>query len=155
MSNDRLLRVRQTQLSHIHNTRNNSVYPENHLKTCDLCLFWRVVDLSKFAVGRVLQFSYMHGSKKGCEFSSDYVDFDTSKTELSEMGAFCNWYIGEEVGDFIGFKLTHDYTQGYLSLDNYFMKIPENECARSENYGFCITKEYFLKFIDNIVKVIG
>ena len=155
MSNDRLLRVRQTQLSHIHNTRNNSVYPENHLKTCDLCLFWRVEDLSKFAVGRVLQFSYMHGSKKGREFSSDYVDFDTSKTELSEMGAFCNWYIGEEVGDFIGFKLTHDYTQGYLSLDNYFMKIPENECARSENYGFCITKEYFLKFIDNIVKVIG
>ena len=39
--------------------------------------------------------------------------------------------------------------------DNYFMKIPEKECARSENYGFCITKEYFLNFIANIVKLLG
>ena len=33
LSNDRLLRVRQNQLSHIHDARNNAVYPENHLKT--------------------------------------------------------------------------------------------------------------------------
>ena len=155
LSNDRLLRVWQNQLSHIHDARNNAVYPENHLKTCDLCMFRKVDDSSKFGIGRLLQFSYMHGSKKGREFSSDYVDFDAHKTELSEIGAFCNWYVGEEAGDFIGFTLTHDYTQGYLSLDNYFMKIPENKCTMSENYGFIITKEYFLNCINDFNKVIG
>ena len=131
------------------------MYPENHIKTCDLCMFRKVDDTSKFGIGRVLQFSYMHGSKKGRQFSSDYVDFDAGKINLSDIGAFCNWYVGKEDGEFIGFTLTYEYTQGYISLGNYFMKIPENQCKRSEEYGFIITKDYFLNCIDNVNKIIG
>ena len=66
---------------------------------------------------RILQFSYMRGTKKEREFSADYVDFDIN-AQMWYIGAFCNWYRGEERGSELGFVLTNDYAQGYLSLDN-------------------------------------
>lgn len=153
LSSDRLLRVRKKQLSHIHNPESDAVYPENHIKTCDLCLFKRVDDQRKFAIGRVLQFSYMRGSKKEREFSSDYVDFDAD-AEMSYIGAFCNWYVGEEKDSEIGFILSYNYAQGYLSLDNYVMKIPDSQVAISEEYAFIIRKEYLDTCIDDYNKVL-
>ena len=130
-----------------------TLVPENHIKTCDLCVFKRVDEQSKFAVGRVLQFSYMQGSKKEREFSGDYVDFDVD-AEMSYIGAFCNWYVGEEKDSEIGFVLTYNYAQGYLSLDNYVMKIPENQVAMSENYAFIIRKEYLNTCLEDYSKVL-
>ena len=153
LSSDRLLRVRKKQLSHIHNTRSDAVYPENHIKTCDLCIFNRVDDQSKFAIGRVLQFSYMRGSKKEREFSADYVDFDVD-SDMSHIGAFCNWYVGKEKGSELGFLLSYNYAQGYLSLDNYVMKITENQVVMSEEYAFIIRKDYFDTCIKDYNKVL-
>lgn len=151
LSNDRLLRVRKTQLSHIHNNQNESLYPQKHVKNCDLCIFKRVDDPSKYALGRILQFSYMSGTKKNREFSGDYVDLD-EKADLSCIGSFCNWYIASEEIDSltVAFSLTHSYTQGYLSLDNYVMKIPENQLTLSENYAFVIKKEYLASCIGEL-----
>ena len=118
LSNDRLLRVRNKQLSHIHNDQNESFYPEKHVKNCDLCIFRRVDNPSMYALGRILQFSYMSSTKKNREFSGDYVNLD-EKCDLSCIGSFCNWYIAlEEIDSSVGFKLSHSYTQGYLPLNN-------------------------------------
>ena len=153
LSNDRLLRVRKKQLSHIHNNETESLYPEKHVKNCDLCIFRRVDEPSKYALGRIIQFSYMSGTKKNREFSSDYVDLDDKKY-LSCIGSFCNWYLAtEEVGLDIGFLITHDYTQGYLSLDNYVMKIRNDRLTYSENYAFKIDKNYLENYIGNIKKL--
>ena len=60
----------------------------------------------------------------------------------------------KETGDSIGFNLTYNYSQCYLSLDNHFMKIAETERTRCDNYAFMITKEYLLNFLDNINQII-
>ena len=70
-SNDRLLSVRDKQLSYIHNDQNESVYPEKHCQQLDLCIFRRVNNPSMYALGCILQFFYMSGTKKNREFSGD------------------------------------------------------------------------------------
>ena len=154
LSNDRLLRVRKTQLSHIHNDQDESAYPEKHVKNCDLCIFKRVDDPSKYALGRILQFSYMSGTKKHREFSGDYVDLDKEDSDLSQIGSFCNWYVAsEEIDSAVGFSITHSYTQGYLSLDNYIMKIPKNHLAHSDMFAFLIEKDYLKNCIGNLKSI--
>ena len=150
LSNDRLLRVRRKQLTHIHNFSYENIYPGKHIKTCDLCIFHEVDNPQKCVLGRILQFSYMEGGKKAREFSGDYVDLDTTKAELSNIGAFCNWYIGtDKDGPTIGFFLTNDYTQGYLSLDNYMMTIPDDRIISSEDFAFEINEDYLENCLGN------
>jgi len=91
----------------------------------------------------------MSGTKKNREFSGDYVNLD-EKSDLS-IGSFCNWYIAsEEIDLTIGFSLTYSYTQGYLSLDNYVMKIPENQLALNEKFAFIIEKDYLESCIGDL-----
>ena len=107
-----------------------------------------------YALGRILQFSYMSGTKNNREFSGDYVNLD-EKCDLSCIESFCNWYIAlEEIDSSVGFELTHSYTQGYLPLDNNVMTIPENQLTFSENYAFIIDKHYLETCIGDFRKFI-
>ena len=82
VSNDRLLCVRANQHEHVHNLGNNLIYPQDHMKLCDLCVFRRTGDGNKFEIGRVIQFSYLQGTKKNREYSADYVDFSKDMTNI-------------------------------------------------------------------------
>ena len=75
VSSDRLLRVRSTQPSHLYNTGNaNKSGPQLKVNCGDLCIFKRIDDNDKVLIGRIVQFSYLEGSKKERQFSSSYVD---------------------------------------------------------------------------------
>ena len=65
LSNDRLLRVRAAQpVISIHNIDGSLIYPQSHIKSCDLCIFQRLDDENKCAIGRMIQLSYLRGSKR-------------------------------------------------------------------------------------------
>ena len=74
------------------------------MKSCDFCVFKRVDDENQFAIDRLIQFSYLTGSKKCREFSGDFVDFSK---DIDNIGGFCNWYqgfIGDVTEDMVSFK---------------------------------------------------
>ena len=138
VSHDRLLRVRANQPEHVHNLGNNLIYPQDHMKFCDLCVFRRTGDGNKLAIGRVIQFSYLQGTKKNREYSADYVDFSK---DITNIGAFCNWYemvdphTNEEI---VSFKHSHVFTQGYIPLSYYVAKISDKHLKYDEANTFSI-----------------
>ena len=77
------------------------------------------------------QFSYLQGSKRNGEYSSDFVNLSK---ETSNIGAFCNWF--EIVNDSntndesVCFKPSHVFTQVYSPLTHH-SKI-SNEYLRYE-----------------------
>ena len=90
VSNDRLLRVRAQQPSHIFsNSENEKIGLQNALSSGDLCLFKRV-DSSKCLIGRLIQFSYLTGNKRERQYNSMYVDM--TKESYKGIGVLANWF---------------------------------------------------------------
>ena len=65
LSNDRLLRVRVVQPSHIFSKREVSLPNDNYVKCGNLCIFERADVEGKHMVGRLVKFAYLRGSKRG------------------------------------------------------------------------------------------
>ena len=81
----------------------------------DLCLFKTVDDEEKYIIGRVIQFSYLRGSKREREYSSNYCDI--SKQSHNNIGTFANWYVAVHPSDTtenVFFKPIMLYTAGYV-----------------------------------------
>lgn len=141
VSNDRLLRVRSSQPSHLFNDDNMEPSgPQTKVNSGDLCVFKRI-DSKKNLLGRVIQFSYLEGSKKQRQYSSSYVDM--SLESHKNIGVFANWYGISEVDGKLGkvfFRLTDTFTTGYLSMENYLLTIGQNttESAISEKDAFAL-----------------
>ena len=65
LPNDRLLRVRSEQASHLFDsTRFNYTPPANCVRAGDLWLFKSVDNEEKYVLGRIIQFSYIRGNKR-------------------------------------------------------------------------------------------
>ena len=87
VSNDRLLRVRSSQPSHLFSASDLENNSSSFVRMGDLCLFHRV-DSEKVLLGRVIQFSYLEGSKKQREYSGTFVDM--SIDSYKNIGVFAN-----------------------------------------------------------------
>ena len=140
LSNDRLLRVRSAQPTHLFSgTRGNDSGPQQRVYSNDLC-FFRRIDSEKLLIGRVVQFSYLEGSKRAREYSSLYVD--TSIDSCNSIGVFANWFQGAKEtseNEFVSFiPLDGMFTIGYLSMKYYVATIDENVLCETENAAFSI-----------------
>ena len=102
--------------------------------------FFRRIDSEKLLIGRVVQFSYLEGSKRAREYSSLYVD--TSIDSCNSIGAFANWFQGAKEtseNEFVSFiALDGMFTIGYLSTKYYVATIDENVLCETENAAFSI-----------------
>ena len=145
LSNDRLLRVRSAQPSHLFtgmNKCNTSLSASGHQeRVCsgDLCIFRRI-DSEKLLLGRLIQFSYLEGSKKSREYSSLYVD--TTIESVTNIGVLANWYqaVSTTSSDaLVSFMpLQTKFTIGYLSMEHYRYTIEESALQESCDFSFSI-----------------
>ncbi len=153
VSNDRLLRVRSQQPTHVFATTYLSTTDtqRNVVKSGDMCLFKRVDDPSKSLLGRIVQFSYLKGNKRARQYSSDYVDM--TKASYKTVGAFSNWFQGtklENVGreKNIDFKpLDLVFTPGYVSMENYICTVDDSLLILSNTHAFSIPVQALKKFL--------
>ena len=138
VSNDRLLRVRAEQPSHLYSKNNEQSRDPSHVLIGDLCIFRRVDCDKKVLLGRVVKFSYLKGTKKQREYSSSYVD--TSKDSFKTIGVFANYFARYEImnneNDKIHFRpLDLVFTAGYLSMEHFVTTIDETSVHASDQDG--------------------
>ena len=133
LSNDRLLRVRSDQPSHLLDVE-NVVVVDSFAKVGDFAIFKRF-DNDKFLIGKIVQFSYLDGKKRDRQYSSNFVD--VSKDSYKSIGVFADWYVisGEEKDGTIFLEETDIFTTGYLSMEQYYCKFESglftlNDCSR-------------------------
>ena len=140
LSNDRLLRVRSTQSSHLYTGGNgDDSFDSGHQKKVnsgDMCVFKRI-DCEKVIIGRVIQFSYLDGGKRERQYSSSYVDM--SLESHKNIGVFANWFKAFNISrETVSFKPHDAFTIGYLSMDRYVCTIVEIESGNLEDESFSI-----------------
>ena len=136
ISNDRLLRVRSNQPTHLFSGLDTGQEgTSSHVNIGDLCLFRQEIDNEKVLMGRVVSFSYMEGPKRVREYSSTYVNIDEyakRKPDDRDIGTFANWFarrVEDDVNDaelafFEPLELV--FQAGYLSMEYYIAKIHES-----------------------------
>ena len=154
LSNDRLLRVRDEQPSRIFSNTGRETGPQKSVRCGDLCFFSRV-DCEKCLVGRVIQFSYLTGSKKERQYSSDYVDL--TKDSHKNIGVLANWFQGTRAvsgnntsGGLITFKpIENVFTPGYLSMKHYVGSIDDSSLQENPEFSFSIPVEVVRKVLPN------
>ena len=106
-----------------------------------------------YLIGRVTQFSYLHGSKRGRQYSSNYVDM--SQNSYKEIGLFANWYIGLYSNSFhtlqiLPFKPLKDvFTIGYVSMEQYVSTIDEDSLVYVNNFSFGLQYSEMTKILPN------
>lgn len=155
LSNDRLLRVRASQPSHLFHDENEiQSNQEKLVKSGDLCFFERA-DSNKLLLGRLVQFSYLEGSKKQRQYSSSYVDM--SLESFKTIGVFANWYSASVSVDQqkVSFIPVDSFTTGYLPMENYVSTISESYLEEDENASFCISKNSLQKMNANWEKLLS
>ena len=81
----------------------NKMCPVAEEVSGDLCIF-KQIDCSECLVGRVVQFSYLLGTKKQRQFSNGSVDLE--KDSASNIGIYANWFYGVKPSE------NQDETQG-------------------------------------------
>ena len=127
LSNDRLLRVRSSQPSHLFSTTDSSLSQTSSIiHIGDLCLF-RQIDNERVLLGRVVQFSYLTGTKKEREFSGSYVDM--SNESYKGIGVYANWFArrGSEVGEIIYFDaLDLVFKAGYHGMEHFVATVNDS-----------------------------
>ena len=122
LSNDRLLRVREDQPTHLYS---GSLTDEqencSHVIAGDLCIFRRIDCHDKVLLGRLVSFAYPKGNtKKDRAYSSSYVDM--GKPTYRNIAVFANWYAMDDSNDTenITFKsVDTSFYAGYISMENY------------------------------------
>ncbi len=154
ISSDRLLRVRPIQPSHRFAGMDINDYAlSKTVRAGDLCIFRRVDRKNKCLLGRIVQFSYLSGTKRNRQYSSDYVDM--TKPSHFSIGVLANWFQGTKTvdrqltydADHITFKpLDLVFTPGYISLENYVSKIDDKLLVESELF-FSILVAVFTKLL--------
>ena len=147
LSSDRLLRVRRDQLSHIFSEADIENSIAAYLRCGELVIFRTVDNPKNLMVGRIVQFSYLFGSKKQRQYSSSYVDLQRdSKTNI---GVLCNWYQSKCYQDRLHFQLSDLYTIGYVSMENYSCTVPDSILIPSTDEGYL-----FSVLTDNIKRIV-
>ena len=157
VSNDRLLRVRWDQPEHLFSIGETYVGMDTSVRSGDLCVFKRVDRKNpKYLLGRVVQFSYLSGSKRDRQYTSTYVVM--TKESCNTIGAFANWYIGVysdsshviQVLPFIPFE--NFFSTGYLPMDQYVNTISDECLVSVIDVSFGIPYVEITKIIPNWFK---
>ena len=139
LSNDRLLRVRAAQPNHLFNNNNeNRCQRQEVVQSGDLCVF-KQVDNNKVVLGRVIQFSYLEGTKKQREYSSTYVD--VTLDSVVSIGVFANWFQPKKILDRVVFFPLDTFTIGYHPMEYYVSTIDESSLQNDEEGSFSINKQ--------------
>ena len=125
----------QEQPSHLFTGVDEQRTSPTNVRVGDLCVFRRVDSEDKFLLGRVIQFSYLTGNKRQCEYSSSYVDM--SIPSYANIGVYCNYFArcsDSIVQGAIRFKpLNQVFTAGYLPMDHYVAKVNEDNVVGSDD----------------------
>ena len=134
LSNDRLLRVRSEQASHLFDSTKFNYTPANCVMAGDLCLFKSVDNEEKYVLGRIIQFSYLRGNKREREYSSNYCDMTIESR--NDIGTFANWFIAVHPTDTsakeVLFRPVHMlFTAGYVAMSNYLANIEDSMLIES------------------------
>ena len=153
ISNDRLLRVRRDQPDHLFSLPEiDAGYVRSRVRSGDLCIFQRIDRKRKmYLVGRVIQFSYLSGSKKDRQYSSDYVDM--TKDSYKNIGAFANWYVGIYSNSshrmlILPFKPLEDlFTIGYLPMEQYVSTVNDDTLIDLDDFSFGIPYAEITKIV--------
>ena len=136
LSNDRLLRVRAAQPSHLYNNNNKShCQREELIQSGDLCAF-KQVESDKLIIGRVIQFSYLEGTKKQREYSSTYVDVTCES--FNSIGVFCNWFQPVKALDGLVFFPLDVFTTGYHPMEYYVSTVDMSSLQSHDEGSFSI-----------------
>lgn len=136
LSNDRLLRVRAAQPSHLYNSNNKShCQREELIQSGDLCAF-KQVESDKLIIGRVIQFSYLEGTKKQREYSSTYVDVTCES--FNSIGVFCNWFQPVKALDGLVFFPLDVFTTGYHPMEYYVSTVDMSSLQSHDEGSFSI-----------------
>lgn len=144
ISSDRLMRVRSEQPSHIFTGTETGTGPQTSVKSGVLCIFTRV-DCEECLLGRIIQFSYLAGSKKERQYSSDFVDLP--KESYKSIGVYANWFQGtraldNQVASTVSFKpVDLVFTPGYLSVGNYVASIDDSTLVQNADFSFSVPLE--------------
>ncbi len=152
VSSDRLLRVRAEQPSHIFSGLDmQKCGPMDCVRAGELCVFRRVDCKDKYLLGRIIQFSYMQGSKRERQYSSDFVDL--TKNTYKDVGVLANWFQGtriaeEDLENVVSFKPMNEiFTPGYLSLEYYCATINDSSLNASLQNSFTLSQDVLKKVI--------
>ena len=142
LSNDRSLRVRDAQPSHLFSGIEyvaSESSRQDFVHSGDLCVFERI-DSTKHLVGQMVQFSYLEGTKKSREYSSLFVD--TTKESINSIGVLANYYIGVSklsTDSIVSFKpLVGPYSIGYLPMSYYRYTIDANSLSECDGCSFSV-----------------
>ena len=116
---------------------------------------FKSIDCDKYLVGRVVQFSYLTGSKKQRQYSSDYVDL--TKVSCKNIGVLENWFQGTRVvsgsnasGGLVTFKaIENAFTPGYLPMKHYVGSIDESSLQENLEFSFSIPVQVVQKVLPN------
>ena len=134
LSNDRLLRVRNEQPSHLlTGNDNNPNDTEVIVHIGDLIIIRQIDNPEKVLLGRVIQFSYLEGTRSSHRYSSTYVD--TSKDSYKTIGVYANYYalFDPEINDIIPFEsLDSFFTTGYAPMENFVCLVNSSSVIDSD-----------------------
>ena len=145
LSSDRLIRVREG--ADTSSTNCQSASSHTLVSSGDLCIFKRIDDVDKLLIGRIVQFSYLKGTKCQQEYSGMYVDLTK---DYRSIGVFANWFAMFNLSDStVEFRpLVNVFTQGYISMENYLSTIPDSNVTTTEN-GFFLQSNMVIENVDN------
>ena len=145
LSSDRLIRVREG--ADTSSTNCQSASSHTLVSSGDLCIFKRIDDVDKLLIGRIVQFSYLKGTKRQQEYSGMYVDLTK---DYRSNGVFANWFAMFNLSDStVEFRpLVNVFTQGYISMENYLSTIPDSNVTTTEN-GFFLQSNMVIENVDN------
>ena len=135
------MRVQSEQPNHIFTGTDTGTGPQMSVKSGDPCIFTRV-DCEKCLLARIIQSSYLAGSKKERQYLSDFVDL--SKESFKSIGVYANWFQGthaldNQIADTVSFKpVKFSFTPGYLSMANYVATINDATLVENAHFSFCI-----------------
>ena len=147
LSSDRLIRVRA-------NNEKSSSEParnETTVTSGDLCVFKQINTQNKILFGRMIQFSYLAGTKRQQEYSGMYVDL--REPSYNTIGAFANWYARDDESDNSDFieltPIKHSFQIGYVSMENYVCMIPNANFVTTESGSFAVTRGMEIENLDD------
>ena len=147
LSSDRLIRVRA-------NDGQSSSEPartETTVTSGDLCIFRQIDTDDRILVGRMIQFTYLSGTKRQQEYSGMYVDL--SEPSYKTIGVFGNWYAQEDnikKQDLIEFvPIRHAFHIGYVSMENYVCTVPNANFISTDSGSFTIPRNMEIANLPN------
>ena len=111
---------------------------------------------NKYLLGRVVQFSFLSGSKRDRHYTSTCVDM--TKESFKTIGAFANWYIGvysdsSHVDQFLPFMpFENFFSIGYLPMDQYVNTVSDECLVKVIDFSFGIPYVEITKNIPNWYK---